>query len=552
MSNSNRRKNNNTKSEYISQEQVYEVLDFVKALYGVGENKVYNTELANKELKDLNNNPQVPTLRKIEDSLKNYKNSEEELQGYSEFMYYWDSIFQKTIDYLESMLSFDLSYYCINYSNKSEFNNKEYKDDERRVFKWFQKFNYKQEFKKIVHTLLLDEASFVWLRDSQGSYDDKEIDLTDSEDNYKIKKTQRFALQIMPQNYCKITGSYPDGFLWDFDLNYFQQPNIDVNNYDPSLKKAFDELNRKNRNIDTKNFILNNKDLNKSVSNNYDGMCRTNPNLGAWCFKLNFGNFVQVPHFSPLLKLVFNNDVILKLQRDKDIASAYALLVGEIEMIKNQNVKEKDAFAMNPKTMGRFLNLVQSGLQKNIRPVALPLEETKLMQFNDNSPRMAINQFKTSSNGISSSPLIFTDEKMGQFELQSAIMTDYNFMKQLYIQFENFLNFFVNKKTRKYKFRFKLDGSNYPFEREHRVNNLMRLVDKGITPNISKFASTFGYDIQELQSMLDETSSTKWTENLTSMLQNANTMGNIDKENHRPQKDIQDLTQSGENSRDYG
>ena len=543
--------------EELTQEQVFDIIEFAEALYGMGKNKqlfekidYYNTDLVNQKLKDLNNNPKVPTLEAIERALKNYVDNEENLQSYSEYMYFWDTIYQKSIDYLDNILAFDLSKYCINIKNpEKEYKSKAYKDDEARVYKFFNKFNYKQEFKKIVHNMLLDDACFAWLRDSQGSYNDEVLSL---EDDYKIKKSQRFALQLMPQQYCKITGTDPDGFLWDFDLNYFTMPTISINNYDPSLKKA---LNSRIENQEMKSFILDNKDLNKTNGYGTDGWTRTNRNDGAWCFKMNMSNYVQVPHFSPLMRIVFNNDIIAKLQKDKDIASAYALLVGEMKMLKEQQAREKDAFAINPKTLGTMLKMIQSGLRKNVRPISLPLEETKFMQFNDNSPRMAMNQYKTSaSNGVSASNLIFADDKMGQFEVQSALMIDYNFMAQLYLQFENFLNFFVNKKTKKYKFKFVLKGSNFAFERQNRIDNVMRLADKGITVNTSTMASTFGFGMQEFQAMLEESKYGGWTEDLTVMLENANTMSSKDVANNnngRPQKEVNELTQSGENSRNY-
>lgn len=535
------------------------MLKFAQALYSSNKYSYYTSDLANQELINLNNNPKVPTYRMIESALKNYKNSAETLQDYSEFMKVWDEIYGNAIKYLDGILSFDLSRYCINaYNPEKDYKSGEYLDDVKRVYKFFNKFNYKEEFKRIVSTMLVTGVCFAWMRDSEGTYNDEAISLDN--DGYEVKKTQKFSLQLMPQKYCKITGKFPEGFLWDFNLNYFNTPNVNINNYDPSLKKA---LNDKKENGEMKSYIAGDNGLNKSNGYGDDGWTRTKVNDGAWCFKFDDSNFNILPPLGSLMKTVFNNDVIAKLQLDKDIASAYALLVGEMKTLKDQGAKQKDPFTINPNTLGSLLHLIQSGLKRNVRPIALPLEETKFMQFNDNCPNMALNQYRTSaSNSVSASSMIFSDGKMGQFEAQMAYITDYNFMKKLYSQFENFLNFFVNKKTKKYKFKFVLNGSQQPFEREYRINNLNKLLDKGLTPNVSEIASTYGYGIQQFECMLQEARYGGITE-LTTMLMNANTMSSKDipsnssksKETEqigRPKESENNLTQSGENSRYYG
>ena len=56
---------------------------------------------------------------------------------------------------------------------------------------------------------------------------------------------------------------------------------------------------------------------------------------------------------------------VQKLQYDKDFASAYGILVGQMMMKKDS--REPNDFAIDPKLLGQLLNLVQSGLTKNIK-----------------------------------------------------------------------------------------------------------------------------------------------------------------------------------------
>jgi hypothetical protein len=76
----------------------------------------------------------------------------------------FDSIYANTLRYMKGLLSFDLSYTCKNIKDPSEYQSKEYKDDLRRVHKFLDSFDYKQEFSnKILPILLRDETAFTWL-----------------------------------------------------------------------------------------------------------------------------------------------------------------------------------------------------------------------------------------------------------------------------------------------------------------------------------------------------------------------------------------------------
>ena len=144
--------------------------------------------------------------------------------------------------------------------------------------------------------------------------------------------------------------------------------------------------------------------------------------------------------------------------------------------------------------------------------------------------------------------MIYTNDKMAQFEMQSALLEDYNLMKRLYLQFADFINYFLNRKTKKYKFTVVFDGSNLPFEREQRKKTLMEYVSVGMTPNESYFACVKGIPSHMYSRMREEAHETIG-ESLT-MLMNANTMKS-DGEVGNQVKDDSELKDGGSISRDY-
>lgn len=233
--------------------------------------------------------------------------------------------------------------------------------------------------------MLKTDTYYCWLRDSEGSYDENEIDITE-------KKVQSYSLQTMPQKFCQITGKFTgkgvNGLLWDFNLNYFNQMGVNILNYDPSLIAAYNDRNTENKNL--KSFIVGDgRDLNKVNEFAWDCYVRTKVNKGAWVFKYDTSNFNEVPPFAYLMKTVFDDDAISALQRDKDIISANALILGEMKTRDKDNTgNNKNAFTIDPAQVGQIMHLARNGINKNIKQIALPLENTRMFQFADNNSNM--------------------------------------------------------------------------------------------------------------------------------------------------------------------
>lgn len=543
----------------ITKEEVWNVIEYADSLYrglkglALSDDIYYNSQLDNKLLIDLNNNPQIPTLTSLRESIANYKYTAETLQDYSEFMNMWDGIYKQAIDYKLNLLSFDINKYCINIKDNSEYKSKEYIDDCKRVEKFFANFNAKQAFRDATKNMLLNDTYFCWLRDSEGSFDEESIDIDDIQE----KKSHSFSLQTMPQKYCKITGEFTaknikgKGFLWDFNLNYFLNSNVNILNYDPSLIKSFSESSNNKR---LKNFIVdNNTELNKTNRYGYDQFVRTKVNCGAYCFKYDTSNFNAVPPLAYLLKAVFNDDLIEKLQRDKDIISANAIILGEMKTRDKDTVgNNKNAFTIDPKQIGALMKLARNGINKNIKQIALPLEETRLYQFADNNSNMYKNTLSTNAGlGAHNSSVVFTTDKLSQEEAQIASTIDYHSIADsVYPQFESFLNFFVNKKTKKYKFRFKLSGSSLQFLRQKEIENHIKFMDKGLQIPLQRIGTLLGYEAEEYESYVKEAKFGNMQDYMFLLMNtNTNNMGNLNEnENGRPKKEVSDLT---DNAHEY-
>lgn len=452
-----------------------------------------------------------------------------------EFMQKFDMIFARTLMSYVNVLSFDLTVTCKNAFTQSDYQSTEYAEDKKRIYKFLDNFDYKAEFRKMLQEMMRHEVVYTWFRKTKWG-----------------NKGMKCALQIMPQNRCMLTGYWEKGLLWDFDMNYFLQPGVDIDGFDPAFKKYYNNVFGDNQN--PWHYIPTNPlDSREGI---FATWTQTSPDDGAWCFKLFPENFNTTPYLAPFLKDAIRNDEIANLQYNKDIASAYGILAGEIRLFDNaKSGTTANQFAIDPATLGAFMGKVKEGLQNvgtigpTTKAVAMPTENIKWFQFSDSNPTMYEQQLSNSAGvGSGISRVIYSSDRMSNAEIEAGIIDQYNTVKQVYSQFNNFLEFFGNQLTKKYKFKMTLDGCSYPFEREKRFERLTKAADKGIVLGPSAWASAMGYTPMEFDRLLDEAKygdfSNKWQ-----LMLNTNTTAQ-DSQGGRPQKNTGDLTDSGESSRD--
>lgn len=473
------------KEKLLTEAQVWDVIEFARSfnkdlkwLYGGG---VYTPEILNKNLLGLNNDAETPTYDKVIKTLGDAVGNVDTINSFVQFMDEFDTIFNKVLNYKCNMLSFDLSYVCTNATSK-DYNKKEYKEDKERVRKFLFNFDYKKYFPIVVKNLMMNGKYFCWFREGK-------------KDN---GGAQKYALQMLPQNRCKITGYSNLGALFDIDLSFLLSGTVDLGLYDDMFGKYYKEI-FKEENL---NKYIPSNSLNKR-DGSWAYWVQTSPKDGAWCFLFDESNFAGVSPMAPFLKDTILGAEIQKLQYDKDIATAHAILAGEIRMKKDS--KQPNDFAIDPKLLGELLNLVQTGLGNMFKVAAMPTENQKFFQYKDENPQMYSEAIKnTTTLGASASRIIYDTDKASEAELIAQITTDAAPLKKLYRQFEQFLNYVVNQKTRKYNFSFHFTGIDYWFDKEDRRDALEFAIDRGVIPNLSFFAQALGYPPHVFEQAINE------------------------------------------------
>ena len=343
-----------------------------------------------------------------------------------------------------------------------------------------------------------------------------------------------------------LNGYFEKGLLWSFNVLYFMQPGVDIEGFDPSLKKTYLDA--------IENAELNYKPsapLDKRTGS-YALWADVSPLNGAWAWKFSTDNFANNPFLAPYVANVLRSNEVGELQYNKDLISAAGILAGEIRLFDSAKSGTKaNQFAIDPKTLGAFMQKAANGLKNTVKLAAMPLENIKFFQFEDKNPNSYTNELTTTAGiGTGISRVIYSSDKMSNAELEAALNEVYQTMKPMYAQFNNFLDFYVNQMTSKYKFKFEFVGSNYQFERDARFDKMMKMADKGLVLNSSAWASAVGMNPVTFDRMLAESKYTGWIDKYSQMLLNANTSSYKDNEGGRERKNARDLTESGEASRE--
>lgn len=510
----------------ISRSDIQDVIDFSAGIMAV--DGFYSPFLSNQLLSNLNNNPRLPSAEAVKKALNDYKNSGEELQGFVEFASAFDMIFKRTLYSYANALSFDLQVTCKNAYTESDYQSDEYKKDRQTVDNFLTNFDYKKEFYNVLLNVLKRDTYFTWFRKTKTGNRGK----------------MKFALQIMPQDYCMLTGYFEKGLLWSLNILYYMQPGVDLNGFDPSITKTY------LRALETIDSYVPSAPLNDRKGS-YAMWADVSPLDGAWAWKFDTSSFANNPFLAPYVANVLRSNEVGELQYNKDLISAAGILAGEIRLFDSAKSGTKaNQFAIDPKTLGAFMQKAANGLKNTVKLAAMPLENIKFFQFEDKNPDSYKNELTTTAGiGTGISRVIYSSDKMSNAELEAALNEVYQTMKPMYAQFNNFLDFYVNQMTSKYKFKFEFVGSNYQFERDARFDKMMKMADKGLVLNSSAWASAVGMNPVTFDRMLAESKYSGWIDKYSMLMLNANTTAQSN-EGGRPRQSGTSLTESGEASRE--
>lgn len=496
--------------------RVFSIQDFANG-YRAG---AYTPYMQNDLMKKLNINTQEPNKENIKEALDNPSDNEDKLVSYNQSFYFNSLMYKRNHEYLANLPSFDLEFSCIN-ASKEDYSTSAYKKDYKKVKEFLDKFDYRTEFKNVLWNLLMSETYFCMFRE------------------FETKST----LQDFPWKYAMVTGRFEYGLLYDVDMSWFLQPQVDINCYPDFFKKKYKEMFVNGK---AKDYVPS-RTVNKRTGT-FGLWTQTSPEDGFWCFKFNQKHNLQVPFYSAMLPEMSIVPLMRNLQVSQSMAAARKLLVSEIPYLQDKRSSSvANQLAIDADVLGKFLGLATQGLEAAIKVLALPTEDIKGIEFQNTDKDTYEKFMSVTSSLLSGGKVIFsTSTRTNVYETQLSLNLDELLVESVYPQFADFLNYYVNKKTKKFKWVFRFVGCNDFESKKRRREEVMAYADKGIVlPN--KLASTLGLNKIELERELEEAQATGFTDKLLQMI-NLNTSSSKTSDSGavgRPRKDSTEISESG-------
>lgn len=506
----------------ISEKEVWDVLKFANNIYSGFYPGIYTPDLVNSRFKDVTLQPLVANLDKITTALSNPKENEEVLTSYSQWLELNSILYRRVLLYYSGLLSFDWNYIVTNIKDEKEYKSKKYKADLDIVRDFFDKFNVKDSFATVIKEMIRNETFFGVLR-AEG---------------------QKYNIQELPRQYSKLIGRFDYGMLFAFNMNWFLQAGVSLDMYPQVFKKFYRQA-----------FIKDNvKEYNPALpvgnrDSNFIYWVNTDPEDGFVGFKLFPEIGTNVSFLAAYMPDAVIQPLIRSLQIDSNIAKASKIISGEVPFL-DAKAKVKDAIAISPDLLGKFMALLKSSLPSMIKVASAPLENLGAIEFDgDSSMYDSYLSTAAAASGINSR-LIYSKDRQNVLETKLSMDIDQNILRPVYQQFSNILEFWINQRTKHYKFKFIFEGFNTAVDREERLNTVFKYADSGIILE-QKFASAIGMSPFDFRRMMEESSANDFVNKLTPIMK-SNQMPAGASGAGRPEKSEKDMTENGSETREAG
>lgn len=479
------------KENLLTQEEVWDVVEFARYLNGYS-NMMLTPDLINSRMKQINLNPIAATEALLTAAMKDPKGHEEELQAFSQNFELVSMVYKRLISYSANMLSFDITY--TSDAKPDDYKLPRYKKDLENVESFLDKFEYRKEFRAAVRGMLRNDAYFAAFFDLGN----------------------RYILQELPSEYCKITGRWEGGLLFTFNFEWFNQPGVDISMYPDWFKQKYVELNEKRKQI--YNEIDKYKPylpVNKRGNSYYMTWVDVPPEVGV-CFKFSPELATRLPYFTPLFNDLVLQPTVRALQQNMNMAEASKMIVGEVPMLnKEAKATVRDSIAISPDLLGKFLALVKSGISDAVKLTGAPLQNFKSIDFEGNN-ELYDSYLRTAlaTSGVNTNLIFSSNVKPNVIETQLSLNVDEQLMGALYEQFEEYLGYQANLRTKYFKFIFVFEGTDFFVNRDARYQKAMELLDRGIVLP-QKIAAAMRMKPAELRRQMEEASAMDFVSKLT-------------------------------------
>lgn len=433
--------------------------------------------------------------------LTNPSTYERQLREVSIYNITTSTIYMRTILYLANLLTYDHLILPRNFREMRDEKDK-FADKHYEVAKYLDGYNIKHEWSTISLICLLEDVFFgIERRDDSKSV----------------------TIQRLPTNYCKIFGIVDGIFKFAFNMRYFLGHEERLELYPSEFKSMYAEY--------------------ESTGKHWQ---EVDPRK-AVCFKFRSDVFYPVPPFASMFVDLIDYEELKEINKQGQLAENFKLIIQKVPWKKDPK-HEKDML-INESTIKSFQRALRSLSPEFCGVITTPLDiDVVSLERRRNESKLQIDSaLEDVYNGFGVNSGLFNTNNKTISSINMGVSVDEMMMFPLLRQYERFFNYRLKMKW-KNKYQFKcvfpdLTHSNrgevldrYLKTAQFGYSKMYVAACMGLSPLEFVSASLFERDILEMQDLLVPLSSSHTSA----------------QDNGAPEKEVEDLTDSGEATRDRG
>lgn len=469
----------------------------------------YNPILSEQYLNDITFNPQKASSHEIEKWLMAPQYNDMNIRHLSQYLESAVGQYGRAIWFLNTEKSFNYLLTPADANNSDYIDKKEYMNSYMTALNTLRKMNIKYQFPKMDLQVMEDGVGFYFIQETDDT----------------------ITFLQLPTDYCYITAPWTYGWLFAIDLTFFDRM-VGMPDILPELTAAYEQFVKKRKEGYTGE---------KLAPFQYYNL----PPEKSFCLTFNPNRAYKIPPLTGAMGASLDVLSYRDLLKKKSVLDLWKLIAMKIPIDKNTNKMQ-----IPYDEAAELISMIKEQMPENIVAFATPFEAQevaanqvntmdKLVDLGDNNVFSAL--------GMGSAMFGKENKNAGQLKISSQISFDFS-ATHMYSQFANLANWIIMQKTKTFKWKVSFFGNKLDKDKE--IDNALKLVTSSNYPVEYLMANT-GFEPFEVQSFVN------WSNKLDlkskmKPLQSMNTMSNKPgSEGGRPQKDIGDMQDSGEKSREY-
>lgn len=240
-------------------------------------------------------------------------------------------------------------------------------------------------------------------------------------------------------------------------------------------------------------------------------------------------------------------DFYRELQMNQDLVAAKKLITSQWPLLEAKTA-QTDRLGVKAETMGSIIGAIKSGLGEYFNIASMPSDKIEVEQMENKNKTAYQDYLKNISGLMGGANTLFSVVKQSSTESMISADIDAMLMSKIYPQFEAFLEYHINKRTKKFKFDIKLSGTNSYLEKDRKYKAAFDSAKVGFV-SANAISNAMNLNVFELTKELEMTKGLGLTDKLLPLL-NLFTMSGSNEGAGRPRNSESEVTDSGQATRE--